>query len=132
MAPLSARKRQEGVGIVWAVRVLPPLRGLGIGSMLMTRAETDARARSVEFLELLVEFENQGARDLYTRLGYGVTGVDTLEYEYITPAGLALRGQVAGWTMRKHLAPGGGRSAEPREGIGDGLAKQSAVEGGSY
>jgi len=48
-------------------------RGKGWGTILMQRAELEARARGLSTIGLGVDASNHGAVKLYERLGYGVT-----------------------------------------------------------
>lgn len=45
-------------------------KGMGIGTMLMDRANTDCATRGVRRIFLETELANTGARRLYARLGY--------------------------------------------------------------
>ena len=59
--------------IVESIAVSPSARGLGLGTLLMERAEARARAMSKRQLSLGVIGENEGAIRLYERLGYRIT-----------------------------------------------------------
>ena len=50
--------------------VVPALRGQGIGSALLDRAEAVARQRGAEVLEINVDGEDVDARRFYERHGY--------------------------------------------------------------
>lgn len=54
----------------FGIGVLEGWRGRGIGSALIERAETWARAEGLDALVLDVASENEGARGLYERMGY--------------------------------------------------------------
>lgn len=69
-----SRRRRDATGVIWAVRVLPCLQRLGIGTRLMDTAEAILRRDGFERSEVTVELDNEGARRLYERLGYTVTG----------------------------------------------------------
>ena len=60
--------------IVASIAVSPSSRGLGVGTALMNAAEDRARSAGKRLLSLGVIGENDGARRLYERLGYRVTG----------------------------------------------------------
>ncbi len=99
-----ARKRQEATGVLWAVRVFPWLRRLGIGTRLMRAAEALLRARGFERAELGVEKENEAARRFYERLGYRQVGARQNVFSYTTPAGESVRVLLDEWVLRKPLA----------------------------
>jgi len=68
------RRRAEGAGELWAVRVLPCLQGQGIATRLVAAAEQALRARGFRAAALTVEIDNPRARRLYERLGYVLDG----------------------------------------------------------
>lgn len=55
---------------ICGVAVEKALRGQGVGKLLMSEAELDARARGFKKLSLVVFEQNKVAYDLYERLGY--------------------------------------------------------------
>src|SRR3712207_4978504 len=57
---------------LYALRVMEPLQGLGIGTRLIASAEALARGHYYRQIQLAVEKTNIGARRLYERLGYQV------------------------------------------------------------
>ena len=57
---------------LYSLRVMEPLQGLGVGSRLMTSAETLARSYGYRQIQLAVEKTNAAARRLYERLGFRV------------------------------------------------------------
>lgn len=97
-------KRQvEGVGYIWAVRVFPFLRGLGIGTRLMQAAEDVLRERGLGIAEVGVEKDNETAHGLYLRLGYQPHGNLVEEYTYTTSEGVPGHQVVDQWILRKRL-----------------------------
>ncbi|ACI99078.1 GNAT family N-acetyltransferase [Rhodospirillum centenum] len=90
---------------LWAVRVLPPLQGQGIGARLMRAAERLAAARGREMLTLTVERSNPDARRFYERLGYRTSGAAQDCYSYRTPRGELRQIPLDQWVMTKRLAP---------------------------
>lgn len=100
-----ARKRDAGIGVLWALRVLPGLRGTGIGTRLLQCAEAQLRERGIPFSEIGVEQDNPDARRLYERMGYVAAGIEHDVAEYVTPAGHRERMEVEQWILRKPLAP---------------------------
>lgn len=79
--------REQGRGCVWALRVLPAMQNLGIGSQLLAAAEQALRNRGFTSVELGVEKDNPAARRLYERLGYRLDRERSSEYTYTTPSG---------------------------------------------
>jgi ribosomal protein S18 acetylase RimI-like enzyme len=55
------------------ISVDPDFRGQGIGTMLVRHAEQLARSEGITILTLDVSLKNDGARRLYTRLGFAKT-----------------------------------------------------------
>lgn len=82
-----AEKRAQDRGCLWALRVLPALQKLGIGTRLLAAAEDALRNRGFTSIELGVEKDNPGARRLYERLGYQEEYERSSEYSYTTPTG---------------------------------------------
>ncbi len=75
-------KRQDRVAVLWALRVFPFLRNLGIGTALIRHSESVARARGFRVMEIGVEKTNREARRLYERLGYERVGSQRAPYSY--------------------------------------------------
>lgn len=67
---------------IWAVRVFPPMQGAGLGTRLMTEAEDIAVARGAVAVEVGVEWDNDGGRRLYQRLGYRPVGAERERIDY--------------------------------------------------
>ena len=97
------KRRDEGCGYVWAVRVFPFLRNLGIGTLLMSCAEDLLRQRGFRLVEVGVEKENPDAQRLYQRLGYTVYRALREDYGYTTPDGVRHWHVVDQWILRKSL-----------------------------
>jgi ribosomal protein S18 acetylase RimI-like enzyme len=101
---IDLTKRQaEAVGYIWAVRVFPFLRNMGIGTLLMRAAERVLSGRAISVAEVGVEQSNPQARRLYERLGYTMYTQLTEEYGYTTPEGVHTRQVVDQWILRKRL-----------------------------
>jgi ribosomal protein S18 acetylase RimI-like enzyme len=73
-------RADEGVAVLVAASVTPPLRGVGVGTELMRAAETFACARSCDAIVLGVEDSNPSARRLYERLGYRTVSAGDFSY----------------------------------------------------
>jgi ribosomal protein S18 acetylase RimI-like enzyme len=72
---------------LWAVRVMEPLQGLGIGGRLISAAEQAAHGIGHPCLELGVERSNPRARVFYEALGWRVVREHRDNYSYTTPDG---------------------------------------------
>jgi ribosomal protein S18 acetylase RimI-like enzyme len=97
------KRKREGIGYIWAVRVFPVLRNHGIGSQLMECAEHALHGRGFAMAEVGVEKSNPDARRLYERLGYSVTAELVEQYAYTTPEGVHATHVVDQWLMHKRL-----------------------------
>ena len=67
---LELENLAAGTWYVNAVATFPAVRGLGVGSRLMERAEQQASALGLRGTSLIVSDANRDARRLYERLGY--------------------------------------------------------------
>jgi ribosomal protein S18 acetylase RimI-like enzyme len=63
-----------GAGTLWQMATIQELRGLGIGTHLISTAESRIRKRGLSLAQLDVELDNPRARTLYERLGYREAG----------------------------------------------------------
>ncbi len=79
-----------GYAVLWCVldqgelsnlAIVPPLRGRGLGALLLGRAVAIARARGVETICLEVRESNAAALALYERFGFAQVGVRRGYYE---------------------------------------------------
>jgi [ribosomal protein S18]-alanine N-acetyltransferase len=77
---VSINEREERAGFLhlFALDVAEPLRRRGIGTRLIGRVETEARARGLAGVYLEVGTDNVTARRLYERLGYEQDGAPFL------------------------------------------------------
>lgn len=96
-------RKDDGVGIVWALRVIPNMQNLGIGSQLMDAAEQTIRVRGLRVAELEVAQDNSGAKRLYDRLGYQVCRETVTSWWYKTPEGETVHVNEDAWAMCKTL-----------------------------
>jgi ribosomal protein S18 acetylase RimI-like enzyme len=97
------KREYESIGCIWAVRVFPILRNLGIGTQLMSCAENQLARRGYAVAEVGVQRDNLNARRLYERLGYQVVRQITEEYRYTTPDGVEAHHVVDQWLLRKNV-----------------------------
>ncbi len=79
------------------------LRGLGIGTRLITEAEERIRARELPVARLGVEVDNVRARALYERLGYVATGERPAAWEDMRPDGSVFTYEMVLTEMKKRL-----------------------------
>jgi ribosomal protein S18 acetylase RimI-like enzyme len=63
-----------GAGTLWQMATARELQGLGIGTHLISVAESRIRERGLSFAQLDVQDDNPRARALYERLGYREAG----------------------------------------------------------
>jgi len=98
-----ARKRQEGVALLWAIRTFFPLQGRGIGRRMMTAAERSICARGISRAELEVEIDNEGALAFYKRLGWRRAHEEISEFTTSDADGRPETRPV--WVMEKTLTP---------------------------
>jgi ribosomal protein S18 acetylase RimI-like enzyme len=98
------KRRDQGIGVIWAVRVFPFLRRLGIGTLLLHEAEGWLRQQGFVEAELGVEKNNPRARRLYESLGYRDARADVREYYAYTLAdGSRVNAVADQWLLRKRL-----------------------------
>ncbi len=94
----------DGIGVLWALRVLTPFQNLGIGSSLIHFAESILHNKGYRIAELGVGKENKAAKRLYERLGYQVVGDNVEEWDYTTLKDEIVHIVEYEWIMRKPLA----------------------------
>jgi ribosomal protein S18 acetylase RimI-like enzyme len=97
------KKGNLGIGVLMALRVLPPFQNLGIGSQLLQAAEQAIRDHQLQIAELGVAKDNPGAFRLYVRHGYQVAGEECESWSYRTPDGETMTTTEAEWIMQKGL-----------------------------
>jgi amino-acid N-acetyltransferase len=87
------------VGLLRSVCVVPPLRGLGLGSRLVDRAEAVAAARGIAELFLLTET----AAEWFTRRGYEPGAREAAPAALLGSPELTGACPVSAALLRKHL-----------------------------
>lgn len=97
------KRQDQNIAVIWALRVLPALQNLGIGTRLMRAAGKLIQERGYAFAELGVAKDNPQARRLYERLGYQVVGDNFERWSYKTPEGEVRHVEEAEWIMHKPL-----------------------------
>jgi ribosomal protein S18 acetylase RimI-like enzyme len=93
----------QGIGLIWALRVIPTMQGLGIGTRLIGAAEKLLRDYGFHTAEIGVEASNPDARRLYERLGYVVVREVNEPWQYTTPDGEQITVDEPGWDMHRPL-----------------------------
>lgn len=97
------RQRGQKIGYIMALRVLPPLQNLGMGTCLMTTVERILWQNGLQIAQLNVEKSNPHALRLYKRLGYEIIAEVHQPWSFITPEGLVVTIDEAEWVMQKSL-----------------------------
>ncbi len=99
-----AVRAPQPIGVLWALRVFPLLRGGGVGTQLIQAGERLLTAKGFSEAELGVEKANPRPRRLYERLGYRHIGDACEEYGYLTSDGREVREVADQWILRKPLS----------------------------
>lgn len=86
-----------------AFRVMELLRGLGIGSFLLSHAENTARDRNCQRAVIAVAKDNPRAQQLYERRGYRVYGEDAGRWSYLDHEGAQRSVHEPCWLLEKWL-----------------------------
>lgn len=97
------RYQKEGIGLVTALRVIPPFRRLGIAQMLLTAVEDIFRQKGCVAVQLNVAKDNAAARRLYKKAGYRIIGEKHEPWHYTTPDGSQKTVDEMEWVMEKML-----------------------------
>lgn len=97
------KKEKRSTGIIWALRVLEPFQGLGIGKRMLSHSEGKIWKRGLRNSELNVEKSNTRARKLYENCGYLVTGEEINESSYTNPNNELINYVSEQWIMDKKL-----------------------------
>lgn len=103
-----------GAARLWAFRVLPCLRGLGIGTRLLRAAEQSMAARDLRIAETGCDKREARARRFYEERGYGLSHEELDRYTYETPWGERVEATSDMWILRKRLARDAGAAGSPR------------------
>jgi ribosomal protein S18 acetylase RimI-like enzyme len=98
--------QKERFAFLWAMRVVPWFRRLGIGHQLLAQAETIALKHRCVAIQLTVIERNAGAVKLYKRSGFEVVGRVPQYEPYTTRAGRVIKLFRPLLVMRKDLVTG--------------------------
>jgi len=93
----------SGAGTLWQMATIEELRGLGIGTELISAAENRILKRGLSVAQSDVELDNPRARMLYERLGYREAGHRSASWEVEAPDGSTSLYETDVVTLRKHL-----------------------------
>lgn len=97
------KKYDESVAIFWALRVIPCLQNLGIGSRLLLAAEHFIQSKGFTAAEIGVEKDNLDAFRLYERLAYQIIAENLDEWDFTTPKQRKEHIATYIWCMQKKL-----------------------------
>ncbi len=97
------RGQTDARGYLYALRVLEPFQGQGIGSRLIAEAEQVLRARGYRRAVIAAAKGNERARRLYERLGYAVYAEDTGDWDFVDDQGRVQHVHEPAWMMQKQL-----------------------------
>ena len=92
-----------GAGTLWQMATIQELRGLGIGTHLISAAENRIRKRGLTVAQLDVEVDNPRARTLYERLGYREASRQSASWHIEEPDGSTSLYETEVATLCKHL-----------------------------
>jgi ribosomal protein S18 acetylase RimI-like enzyme len=88
---------------VYALRVRPAYRGMGVGTRLIQNSETDLFKRGFRHITLNVSRDNLPALHLYKRLGYRIVAADPGRWSYLDEKGVRHNVHEPAWRMEKML-----------------------------
>ncbi len=92
--------------LLWAVRVIPGFRRLGIARRLIERCEALARQRGIPVMAISAEKSDPALRHRYERLGYRRVGEYRAAQRYTEPDGRVVEMPLDQWVLEKRLALG--------------------------
>lgn len=96
-------RRRRYRGYLYALRVLEPFQGKGLGSHLILAAEVVLRKRHYQWAVIAVAKDNTGARRLYERLGYVIFAEDPGQWHYTDHLGNVQYVNEPSWMLQKSL-----------------------------
>lgn len=88
----------------YALRVMAPFRGNGIGTALIRAAEALMYRRGFRWATIAVAKDNVAARRLYERLGYRIAGDDPGQWRYTDPEGTVHHVSEPCWALEKPIS----------------------------
>lgn len=104
---LNAARQELANGLsrayMYALRIKPPFRNLGLGTRMIKFVEMDLVNRKYCWLTLNVGKTNYAARRLYTRLGYRVVTHEAGCWSYVDDKGITQKVDEPAWRMEKFI-----------------------------
>jgi ribosomal protein S18 acetylase RimI-like enzyme len=91
---------------VFALRVKPAYRGIGVGAQILLTIEVDLIDRRYRWVNLNVGRHNQDAQRFYERLGYRVIAPEPGRWSYVDDRGQRRQVHEPAWRMGKQLSNG--------------------------
>jgi ribosomal protein S18 acetylase RimI-like enzyme len=88
---------------LYSFRVMPPFRGLGVGTALMAEVEKLLAERRFTQMSIAVAKENDGALRLYQKLGFSISGEDSGRWSYVDHEGRTRHVAEPCWLLEKNL-----------------------------
>ena len=88
---------------IYSFRVRQPYRRAGLGAHMMDVVESDLRQRGLAWVTLNVAKDNQGALELYQRLGYKIAAHEAGRWSYPDHKGIWQQVIEPAWRMVKRL-----------------------------
>ncbi|MQC26775.1 MAG: GNAT family N-acetyltransferase [Chloroflexi bacterium] len=99
--PAAADGRRRA--FIHSFRVRPEVRGRGLGSRMLRKAEGDLRRRGYRWASLNVARDNAAAVRLYKRAGYAIVSEEEGRWMYLDHRGIEREVHEPSWRMRKAL-----------------------------
>ncbi len=97
------RNKSNNAAFIWAVRVFPIFRGLGVGSELVKEAEKIIKGKNYLYSEITVNIENKKVQKLYEKLGYKTIKKFRNEWDYKDPEKGQKKIKSIEFLMRKNI-----------------------------
>jgi len=88
---------------LYSLRVMGMFRGHGLGTALLSEAESLLLERDYETVSIAAAKDNPGARRLYERLGFEVVSEDSGRWQYIDHEGRMRQVVEPCWILEKRL-----------------------------
>ncbi len=93
-------------GYLYALRIKPAFRNLGLGTRILNAAENELRRRGMDTAAIGVEKNNPRARALYERRGYRIIADDPGRWSYLDHEGNIQEVLEPAWLMEKRIHEG--------------------------
>jgi len=100
---LRSASRRRPRAYFYSFRVMEMFRGQGVGTWLLTSAESIAFDHGLRRTAIAAAKDNKDARRLYERLGYHIYGDDAGQWSYIDHRGRICHVSEPCWLLEKTL-----------------------------